>query len=245
MGDNAEKKSFMNRLKESQEAIKTSAKNKKIPSVKIPEIKMPSVKELFKKKPSEIKEEVPFQISSISTQSALKVIYYLIGADGQFLAPEIERFDLIGQELHPEYAELKGKILEECQGQMDKIIDPDDFYDVIQDGIETALLSSVKTDDTFITPKLLVWDLLTIAYSDGGYDDIERRLIKYVVRKLDIDKAVFLEMESSIQTLMDLEREQKWLKTTDRPYLTIESMVNEIEDRKRVVFDSIKDLISL
>jgi len=33
--------------------------------------------------------------------------------------------------------------------------------------------------------------------------------------------------------------------TTDRPYLTIEAMVNEIADRKNVIFESVKDLITL
>ena len=69
--------------------------------------------------------------------------------------------------------------------------------------------------------------------------------MKYIVRKLAIGKDVFLEMENSILTMMDLENELHWIKTTDRPYLTIEMMVNEIADRKNVIFESIKDLISL
>ena len=92
---------------------------------------------------------------------------------------------------------------------------------------------------------MLVWNLLTVAYSDESYDETERKLIKYVVRKLNIDKAVFLEMESSMLTMLDIEKELAWIKTTDRPYLTIEARVNELEKRKNVVFDSVKDLITL
>ena len=55
----------------------------------------------------------------------------------------------------------------------------------------------------------------------------------------------FLELESSLLTLLDLERELNWIKSTDRPYLTIEATVNELENRKRVVFDSVTDLINL
>lgn len=102
-----------------------------------------------------------------------------------------------------------------------------------------------KKADTFITPKLLVWDLLTIAYSDESYDETERKLLKYIVRKLQIDKAVFLEMESSILTILDIEKEIAWIKTTDRPYLTIEARVNELTKRQAVIFDSVKDLITL
>ena len=95
------------------------------------------------------------------------------------------------------------------------------------------------------TRQLLVWDLLTIAYSDESYDETERKLLKYIVRKLQIDKAVFLEMESSILTILDIEKEIAWIKTTDRPYLTIEARVNELTKRQAVIFDSVKDLITL
>ena len=248
MDEKAEKKSLQDRI----DALKTTAKNVKMPNIKIPEIKKPNikvppVKDLFKKKTADEpkQEEGILRIESISTRNALKIIYFLMAADGQLLSAEAEKYDLIGQEITPYYAGLKEIIVGECQAQLDKVIDADDFYDVVQDGVEDALISSIKTEDTFITPKLLVWDLMTIAYSDGSYDEIERRLIKYVVRKLDIDKAVFLEMENAIQTMMDLEKELQWIKTTDRPYLTIEAMVNEIEDRKHVIFDSVKDLIAL
>ena len=52
-------------------------------------------------------------------------------------------------------------------------------------------------------------------------------------------------LESSMLTLLDLERELNWIKSTDRPYLTIETAVNEITDRKNVIFESVKDLINL
>lgn len=83
------------------------------------------------------------------------------------------------------------------------------------------------------------------AYSDEKYDEAERKLLKYFVRKTNIDKSVFLEMESSILTLLDIEKELTWIKTTDRPYLTIETMVNELVDRKNVIFESVKELIML
>lgn len=168
-----------------------------------------------------------------------------MAVDGEIFHSEEEKFDSIGKELDPQFAEHKEQIIKECQSQLDKVIDPEDFYDTLQDGVEYALMHSKATADTFITPKLLVWNLLTVAYSDESYDEAERRLLKYIVRKTGIDKAVFLEMESSILTMMDIEKELAWIKTTNKPYLTIEAMVNELADRKNVIFESIKDLISL
>lgn len=184
-------------------------------------------------------------ITAISTWNAIKIIYYMMAADGEIFHSEEEKFDSIGKELDPNFKDNREQIIKECQQQLDKVIDPEDYYDTLQEGVEDALVHSRQTADTFITPKLLVWDLLTIAYSDESYDENERKLIKYIVRKTNIDKAVFLEMESSIMTLMDIEKELAWIKTTDKPYLVIEAMVNELADRKSVIFDSVKDLISL
>ena len=240
---------ILNTLHGAMDSVKATVQNVKLPEIKAPEIKVPDqVKDLFKKKPrvTEAEDPVkPLELKAVSTQNAIKVIYYLMAADGEIFHSEEEKFDAIGTELDPGFSAHREQIIQDCRAQMEKIIDPEDYYDVLQDGVEQALSSSVQTEDTFITPKLLVWDLLTVAYSDEHYDDTERRLLKYITRKLGIDKAVFLEMESSILTLMDLEKELAWIKTTDRPYMTIETMVNEIADRKNVIFESVKDLIAL
>ena len=196
-------------------------------------------------KASAAKPDAAPEIQHIATQNALQIIYYLMAADGTVFHSEEEKFDAIGAELDPDFSENKPAIIKACQTQLDQAIDPEDYYNVLQDGVEKALLPSDESADAVITPKLLVWDLLTIAYSDESYDEIERKLLKYIVRKLHIDKAVFLEMENSMLTILDIEKEIAWIKTTDRPYLTIEARVNELTKRKTVVFDSVKDLIAL
>lgn len=205
--------------------------------------KAASAKELIAAAESE-KGTAP-EVKSIATRNALQIIYYLMAADGTVYHSEEEKFDAIGAALDPNFADSKPAIIKDCQAQLEKVIDSEDYYDVLQDGVEDAIQSSNETADTFITPKLLVWDLLTIAYSDESYDETERKLLKYIVRKLQIDKAVFLEMESSILTILDIEKEIAWIKTTDRPYLTIEARVNELTKRQAAIFDSVKDLITL
>lgn len=128
---------------------------------------------------------------------------------------------------------------------MEKIIDEEDHYDVLQDGVENTIVSAKMSANTCTPVKLLLWDLLAVAYSDESYSEIERKLIKYIVRKLELDKSIFLEMESSILTLMDLEKEISWIKTTDRPYLTIEKRIEELTRRKEAVFENVKYLITI
>jgi len=122
-------------------------------------------------------------------------------------------------------------------------------------------------DGTWLRNAILYWDEVSSIVPYENYPDFSPELlylqelgvykavyprnlffsefVKHVVRKLNIDKAVFLEMESSIQTLLEIEKEIQWIKTTDRPYLSIEAVVNELEDRKHVIVESVKDLITL
>ncbi len=238
---------------EKAEAKKTEAEEEKSEANKIGSKetkKSDDKKDKPEKKLSEYKkaaaeEHTPAAVKVLSTDSAIKIIYFMMAADGEISKEEEDKFAEICLALDPGFADHKEALIKECKKAMDKALEPEDYYDTLRDGIEEAILSSNPGDNAFITPKLLLWDLLTIAYSDNKYHDDERKLMKFIVRKLDVDKSVFLEMESSIETLMDLEDELAWIKTTDRPYLTIEAMVNEIADRKNVIFSSVKELIAL
>lgn len=271
MADDKKKINFKRKFQDAVDATKeidfSEAKEKiqktaNMAAENVKKIKMPEVdvKKIFKKKDvkedstknNELKKENvmnddmgALSIKAIPTRNAIKIFYYLMAADGKIFHNEEEKFDAIGKELDPDFVDHKEQIVKECQIQLDKVIDTEDYFDALREGVEDALLYMKTTDDTFITPKLLVWDLLTVAYSDEKYNEVERKLIKYIVRKTNIDKAIFLEMESSILTLIDIEKELDWIKTTNKQYLVIEAMVNELKDRRNAVFESVKDLIML
>jgi len=246
----------MSKLKESLLGAADAAKDKakelaaevkeKAPE-KIADVKIPKQVRgvLAKKDKTKLQESEATGRKGISTRNAIKIIYYLMAADGEILDSEDAKFRDIGASLDPAFSEHKDSIINECRSSLEVSEYTGDSFDAVWNGVDDAIRSSVQTEDTFITPKLLTWDLLTVAYSDNNYDEKEQKIINHIVEVLNVDKTVFLEMESSIMTMMDLEKELSWIKTTDRPYLTIEAMVNEIQDRKNVIFESIKDLIVL
>ena len=184
-------------------------------------------------------------VTAIAPKNAVKVFYYLMAIDRKITLEEKEKFDLIGKEMDPDFEAHKEILIKECKEQMEKIIDAEDYYDAIQDGIEAALSGEQASNHGFVTPKLLIWDLLTIAYGDDEYGEEERKLLKYLVRKLNIAKDVFLEMESSILTVSDIEKEIIWIKGTDRAYLVIEKQVKELEKRRNDILLAVKALIML
>ncbi len=229
-------------LQNAADSVKNTVQGIKLPEVKLPEIKIPNP---FQGKPkTEVPAGLPAEIRSISPKSAIKMVYYMMAADGEIHEEEEKTFCDVGKEFDPDFENHKDQIMNECKNQLAKIIDPDDYPAVLQDGVEELILAGANDKGSSITPKILVWDLLTVAYSDQDYSEKERTLLKYIIRKFNISKEVFLEMESSYLALSDIEKELQWIKTTDRPYLTIEAIVNELNDRKTVILDSIKDLIA-
>ncbi len=197
------------------------------------------------KKETELSKDDVQSVKILSPINAVKIFYYLMAADGNIEKSEEEKFEEVCREIDPEFDEHKEHVLKVCKEQLDKVIESEGYFDVVQDGVEEAILSNQVLNNGYVPAKLLVWDLLTIAYSDDSYNDPERKLMKYIVRKTDIPKDIFLETESSYLTVTDLEKELQWIKTTDRPYLTIEKQVKEIERREQAIFESVKALICL
>jgi hypothetical protein len=99
------------------------------------------------------------------------------------------------------------------------------------------------TDTGVIDRKILLWNLVVIAYSDGEYSVDEGKIIRFVARTLGVDRAFIPEMESSIQALMAIENEEKFLKESDRRYGKIEAELNELTDRKNTIKQGIHALI--
>ena len=178
-------------LKKTGEKATEAAKNLKIRKNK-------------KEAPAEEPDEQMRPFTRISTKNAIRIFYYMMAADGEIGGDEEEKLKEICKELCPEYDSEKDDIIGECRNCLNNEIDPVEYYDVLEDEVGKAIRTSAATEDSFITPKLLVWDLLAMAYSDGTYHESEQKLMKYIVKELSIDKAVFTEMESSVQTLIDM-----------------------------------------
>lgn len=154
-------KGLKSSLHDAVDTVKAKAKEVELPDIKeAGEKTSERIKSIFKKtdgdKPSNEAIAPTQNITSISARSAIKVIYFLMAADGEIYHGEEEKFDLIGLELDPDFSNSKEQIIQECQTALDKVIDPEDYYDALQDGAEEALLSSQKAEEASISPKHLV-----------------------------------------------------------------------------------------
>ncbi len=246
MGDKLKKT-----LQDTVENVKEASKDIKMPEIKIPDIKnikkpdikIPEqIKDIGKKKAEEPVKEESKDFIGISVENALKIIYCLMAVDGDIHENEIERLTLIGEGFAEGFTQVKNALVEECQKRINVESGVREYYEAIEHIVDD-LLKPETQGKYLMNPRLFLWDMLTIVYSDDNYDKNEKKLISHIVKAMEIEEDVFLEMENSMATVMDIEKEIKWIKTTDRPYLKIEATVNELEDRKNTILESIMELL--
>lgn len=186
----------------------------------------------------------------VDAKGAIKIFYYLMSVDGKVKEDEVKKFEEIGNQVDQSFFdEYKNGLIQECQEQINKALDPEDYYDAIQEGIDNEIQEvydldfSLSPGYTNVSDRWLIWNMITIAYSDGEYSDVERKLIKFVVRKMDMEKVCFVEMEQLMKAAIAVEKELEWIKSTNKTYAEINEIVSELDIRKQTVLDSVKFLI--
>jgi hypothetical protein len=177
-------------------------------------------------------------------KAAIKAFYYLMAVDGAIATDEVACFDEIGNELDPvDFPKYRDEIIDECEKQMKTIIDDEDYYEVILEGVDKALSAQIGESENGVSVRFLIWNLLVIAFSNKNYSSFERKLIKHIVRVWNMDRTVFLEMEQIIKTHADIMAELEYTNQSNRPYSEVRPIVDELERRQKVVLNCAKQLI--
>lgn len=181
----------------------------------------------------------------ISAKNAVAIFYYMMSVDGIKAETELQKLDEIGVQIDVEnYSNYRDEMIERCENQKKSVIDEEDFYDVISEGVDKEIYADISEDEIVIASRLLIWNLLVVAYSDDEYHRDERRLIKHIVRLSGMPTSVFLEMEQLIRALNEVENERKWLEISERPYFEIAPIITELDKRIVVISESAKNLIA-
>lgn len=191
-----------------------------------------------------------------SVRDALRIMYCLMLIDGTVSAEEEEKFGEIGLACDQDFDTYKQELIDECCGaaqsesaQGVEIVslasqDSEEYYDQIHDFVGDLIKEENFYRTEGVRAKGLIWNLLAIAYSEGDYSTNERRLMRYIAKKSGVDNTVLLEMEHTFSTLFAIEKEEEWLKSSDRPYKVIEERVVELSNRKDAIMQGINALIS-
>ena len=191
-----------------------------------------------------------------SVRDALRIMYCMILIDGNVSEEEEEKFCEIGLAYDQDFDACKKQLIDECNGVVQSesaqgidfvsivSVDSEEYYDQIHDYVGDLIKEENFYQTEGVRAKWLIWNLLAIAYSEGDYSTNERRLMRYIAKKSGVDNTVLLEMEHTFSTLIAIEKEEEWLKSSDRPYKVIEERVVELSNRKNAIMQGINALIS-
>lgn len=168
----------------------------------------------------------------------LKLIYIVMIADGKITNEELETFNSICEIICDDFIIQKDRLLEKFN---QNIIQNDE--DTLYDQFSDVLSEYIQLNKNNHEHKLLLWNLMTIVYSDHDCSDLELRLIKAVLRKLNIDEIDYLSMRNSIQTLISLENEKEWLKKSERSFSSVDTYIKNIEKQEQIIIESVYALI--
>lgn len=190
----------------------------------------------------------------IKEWAALEIYYYMIAVDGEVKQVEMDKFIAILKESDDSISDMGkeaireelDKFVEMCNQRLETAIDEDEYFEIIKERIDEMMDEAVRDWSSYdsIEASGLIWNLLCIAASDKEYSEIEKKLIRYIVRKFQVDKTVYLEMENAMKAIQDISKEIDYLKRSDKPYMMIESMIGTLSERQTVIFESVKVLIT-
>ena len=191
-----------------------------------------------------------------SVRDALRIMYCMILIDGNVSEKKKKKFCEIGLACDQDFDACKKQLIDECNGVVQSesaqgidfvsiaSVDSEEYYDQIHDYVGDLIKEENFYQTEGVRAKWLIWNLLAIAYSEGDYSTNERRLMRYIAKKSGVDNTVLLEMEHTFSTLIAIEKEEEWLKSSDRPYKVIEERVVELSNRKNAIMQGINALIS-
>lgn len=191
-----------------------------------------------------------------SVRDALRIMYCLMLIDGNVSEEEEKKFNEIGLACDQDFDSCKKQLIDECNGVVQaesaqgvELVstvseDSEEYYDQIHDYVGDLIKEENFYQTEGVRAKGLIWNLLAIAYSEGDYSTNERRLLRYIAKKSGVENTILLEMEHTFSTLIAIEKEEEWLKSSDRPYKVIEERVVELSNRKNAIMQGVNALIS-
>ena len=190
-----------------------------------------------------------------SVRDSLRIVYCLMLIDGSVSEEEEEKFNEIGLACDQDFDVYKKELVDECYAEAQSESahgveyvsldseEGEEYYDQIHDYVGDLIKEENFYRTEGVRAKELIWNLLAIAYSEGEYSANERRLIRYITKKSGVDNTILLEMEHTFRTLIAIEKEEEWLKSSDRPYKVIEERAVELSDRKNTIMQGINALV--
>ena len=173
-------------------------------------------------------------------KSFIALLWLLAYIDGDASEGERARISELAKLMDEGYDAYAEGLEAECAAKMER--DAREFGRVAAAKM-TARSFVAALDVSRQEAKLVCWNLLAVASSDGISDD-ELGFTRFVSEELGVSPAVFEELENYSAAVVEIASSRERLRESQRSYAEIEPLVKELENRERTIIEAAQALVT-
>lgn len=170
----------------------------------------------------------------------LKIYYLFMLADGKITKNELDEYEKICNAMDVNTDEIM-EIVNFCENAIHNTGN-NNSEQVVKVISELNGLSRITYDKKIQTE--VIWTLINLGYADTNYSDPEKQIVSFLIDSWELDAAIVADMYDTAETLLFLEKQKEWLKTTDKSFDIISSSIKKIDITIEQMFKNIEILIS-
>lgn len=170
-------------------------------------------------------------------EEQLKIFYCFMMVDGKCSKEELNKFELICKEMGVQQDDML-RVVRECE------LAVDNSEKNISTRVKAAIQTLLEDDDPSLwetnlkysylkrdkrRQNYVVWNLINLGYADEEYSSEEKSIVEFLVDLWKIDDKLLAEMFDVAETMLELEKQREWIKTTSKPYDLINKVIEEID----------------
>lgn len=107
---------------------------------------------------------------------------------------------------------------------------------------EQSSYSTMLTDKSVQTN--IIWNLINLGYSDTSFSDPEKRIVKHLASRWNIDDVIVADLIDTAETMLSICEQKEWLKTTKQPYDMIDGKIRELDQVMKHLAENVEITVS-
>ena len=86
----------------------------------------------------------------------------------------------------------------------------------------------------------MIWNLVNIGYADSVYSPAEKKIVNYLVEKLEVKPEVYKEFIDIADTMLALNKQRQWIQMTYTQENVIAKKENQIDQEMKLLADQVE-----
>ena len=99
-------------------------------------------------------------------------------------------------------------------------------------------------DDDKAAQAQTIWTLINLGYADSDYSEAEKRIVKYLTEKWEVDPVLVAELDDTADALLALSRQKEWIQTTSKSRSDKNKFIEELDRSIAAMYANVEVSIS-